>query len=305
VLADWKAAAATAAAGLARSPNNFALHVVIGIAESHLGRWDAVTEHYRQAIALDPRAPGLLLDLGSAEERRGNLDAARRAVDQALSLQPGRADAYVLRAALELDAGDSARARAILRRARGIADKRSLLVQTAWVDLSFLLDDADQRELLTLDPGAFGGNRGIWGLCIADLYASRGDSTKARAFGGDSARASLKSDLADDPDDPESLALLANAFAYSGQKDEAIRLADRALERLQLTNDGNSLPTVHRYRVQIFLLLGEHERALAEVEAMQAGKGALAPGRLRLDPYFRALHGIPRFEHLTVSHSTM
>jgi serine/threonine-protein kinase len=300
VLGEWKAALATATAALARSPNNATLHDVIGIAQGHLGHWDTVADHYRRAISLEPRSAGLVLALGQAEERRGDLDAARRAVDGAISLQPGRADAYVLRAAIELDAGDSISARAVLRRAEGVVDKTALLVRAAWLDLSFLLDEAGQRELLALSSKAFGDNRGFWGLCLADLYASRGDSAKARAY-GDSARARLKADLAADPNDPELNVFLAASLAYAGQKAEALRLADRSLARLQLTNDGYSLPTVHRYRAQIFLLLGERERALSEVEAMQAGGGALAPGRLRVDPYFQALHGEPRFERLIAS----
>jgi hypothetical protein len=55
---------------------------------------------------------------------------------------------------------------------------------------------------------------------------------------------------------------------------------------------------VSRKRVWPLLDVGERERALAELEAVQRSPARFAAGRLRFDPHFAALRGDPRFERL-------
>ena len=50
-----------------------------------------------------------------------------------------------------------------------------------------MLDEAQQQLLLRLTPSAFDGDRGNWGLELAQTYALRGDRLKARVY-SDSAR---------------------------------------------------------------------------------------------------------------------
>src|ERR1700694_186984 len=79
--------------------------------------------------------------------------------------------------------GDLAAARAVLRAAPKEVDPSALVayVATYW-NLMWVLDDAQQALLLRLTPSAFGGDRGIWGIVLAQTYALRGDAARMRAF---------------------------------------------------------------------------------------------------------------------------
>jgi hypothetical protein len=54
-------------------------------------------------------------------------------------------------------------------------------------ELGWLLDQEQQREVLTLGPDAFGDDRAPWATVLWLLYAMRGQPALARAY-ADSAR---------------------------------------------------------------------------------------------------------------------
>ena len=49
-------------------------------------------------------------------------------------------------------------------------------------DLWWVLDEAQQRRLLTLPPSAFDDNRATWGLVRAQVYQHRGQPERARVY---------------------------------------------------------------------------------------------------------------------------
>jgi hypothetical protein len=61
-------------------------------------------------------------------------------------------------------------------------------------DVGWALDDAARRRLLSLRPADFDNDRGAWGWVLAQEYALRGDSVRARIY-ADSARVALEEQL--------------------------------------------------------------------------------------------------------------
>jgi hypothetical protein len=55
---------------------------------------------------------------------------------------------------------------------------------------------------------------------------------------------------------------------------------------------------VRNMLVQVYLLVGEPERAIDELEALLKSPYTLTPAWLRIDPSFAPLKGNPRFEKL-------
>jgi eukaryotic-like serine/threonine-protein kinase len=298
VLGRWDRALATATDALAQSPNDVRLLNTLALAEEALGQWNAAAAHWRRAVDLDPRSIAFTEHLGRMARLRHHLPEAQAALDHVLSLQPADADGRVLRAMVDLDAGDVGRARAVLRNLPTGIGSTALLANVGEWGLSWLLDDAAQQRILALEPASFAGSRASWGLALADAYALRGDSAKARVY-ADSAHAELRSAATGKPNDAERWAWAALGSAYAGYKGEALQAAEHALERA--VKNRRTEQTVHDYVVRTFIVAGERERALKQLEAIPRGPAALSPAWLRVDPHYAALRGEPRFQRLTAA----
>ena len=164
-------------------------------------------------------------------------------------------------------------------------------------DLYWVLDDAQQRQVLSLPPSAFDNDRGVWALVRTELYQLRGDSTRALAY-ADSARLTFGAQSRAAPEDAQRHAILGVALAYLGRKAEAIREGRRGAELLPVSKDAINAPYVQLQLARIYVLTGESDQALEVLEDLLGRPFYVSPGWLRLDPAFRPLASYPRFEAL-------
>jgi tetratricopeptide (TPR) repeat protein len=162
-------------------------------------------------------------------------------------------------------------------------------------DIGWALDSAQKAVLLGLPPAAFDDDRGTWGLALAEAYALRGNQPRARLY-ADSARLGLEENVRRAPNDPWAHTYLGVALAYLGRKLAAIREGERGVA-LNAKDRLNGPHNVHQL-VRIYLLLGEPEKALDELEPLLKVPHWLSPGWLKIDPTFAPLRGNPRFERL-------
>jgi hypothetical protein len=86
--------------------------------------------------------------------------------------------------------------------------------------------------------------------------------------------------------------------AYLGRKAEAIREAERAVELLPIAQDAYSGSYIQHQLVRVYLLTGEHEKALDALEPLLRIPYYLTPAWLTIDPTFAPLRGNPQFENL-------
>jgi len=164
-------------------------------------------------------------------------------------------------------------------------------------DLYWLLDDAQQRLLLRLRPSAFDDDVGNWGLSLAATHYVHGDAARARAY-ADSARAALEQQLKPAPEDAGRHALLGVALAYMGRKADAIREGQYGLALLPASKDAFAGAYDQHQLARIYILVGEPEKALDQLEPLLKIPYFLSPALLRIDPTFAPLRGNPRFERL-------
>jgi TolB-like protein/tRNA A-37 threonylcarbamoyl transferase component Bud32 len=280
------------------APTNADLLRAIGGTKQTLGRWQESVADLTQASTLDPRNVSVLRNLGSTLAALRRFPEARRVLDQALALAPTNLSLIENRAMLELGQGDLAGARAVVTTALKEADRASLLAYFAtYQDLYWVLDEAQQQELLGLPLSYFDNNRGVWAQDLAQVYGLRGDRTKMRAY-ADSARLAWEEQLRGAPDDPQLPVLRALALAYMGRYDEAIREGERAVAQWPITRDASSGPYFQLQLVRIYLLAGEPEKALDQLEPLLKVPTYLSPGWLKVDPTFAPLRGNPRFQRL-------
>ncbi|HEU5042314.1 MAG TPA: tetratricopeptide repeat protein, partial [Gemmatimonadales bacterium] len=280
------------------APNNAQVLAAAGASEEGLGRWDAAVAHFQRALTLDPRAARTAIGLARALLWLRRYPEALQAEDRALALTPASMAALEDRAMIYLAQGDLAGARTALRAAPGEVPPAALIGFVAQTcDLYWVLDEGQQRLLLRLTPEAFDGNRGTWGLALAGTYALRGDPEKVRAY-ADSARISLQEQLRATPRDAQIHVLLGTALAYLGRRDEAVSEGRQAIALLPVSKDAHTGAYVQHQLARIYLLVGEPERALDQLEPLLTIPYYLSPGWLRIDPTFAPLRGNPRFERL-------
>ena len=119
-----------------------------------------------------------------------------------------------------------------------------------------------------------------------------------RARPAELARAATKEQLAAVPDDSQLLSYHALALADLGRGAEAIRAAERAVELLPGSKDAVAAPYARHQLVRVYILAGEHGKAIDVLEPLLRIPYYLTPGWLRIDPSFDPLRKHPRFQKL-------
>lgn len=103
------------------------------------------------------------------------------------------------------------------------------------------------------------------------------------------------------PDDAQRHVLLGVALAYLGRKEEAIREGARGVALLPATRDAYSGPYYQHLLVRIYMLVGEPEKALDQLEPLLKIPYFLSPAWLKIDPSFDSLRENPRFQKLVAN----
>ena len=286
--------------GLALEPGNVPLLRRAAGAEQQAGRWDVAIADYKQATKLDPQSSAAFAVLGGAQLRLRDYADAQQSLDRALALRPDNLVNIEGRATLSLMRGDLAEARAVIHAAPPSVDRAALLAYIAtYYDLGWVLDSAQERQLLTLGSVAFDNDEGTRSVVLAEQYRYRGDSTRMRAY-ADTARVALESQLRKAPDDPQGHLFLGLMWAYLGNKPAAMREAERGIA-LQTTTGDATGGYYDQQLVRIYVAIGQPEKALDKLEPLLRKPYLLSAAWLRIDPNFAPLKGNPRFERLVAS----
>jgi TolB-like protein/Flp pilus assembly protein TadD len=298
VTGDNARALAAFEAGLKVAPGNADLLTGSALAEQSLGRWEAALAHLQRAQTLDPRGVLTARRLASTLVWLRRFPEALPQAQRAVTLAPTNLAVIETRAFVPLGQGDLAGARAVVHAVPAEVEPTALAAFFGvYADLYWVLDDPLQQLLVRLRPSAFGDDRANWGIVLAQTYYLRGDRAKARIY-ADSARMAFEENIKATPDDPQQHALLGVALAYLGRKADAIREGQRGAALQPISKDAFSGPYMQHQLVRIYILVGEPEKALDQLEPLLKIPYNLSPGLLRIDPNFAPLKGNPRFEKL-------
>jgi tetratricopeptide (TPR) repeat protein len=160
----------------------------------------------------------------------------------------------------------------------------------------WLLDHEQTSRLLKLTPVAFGDDRGAWGLALAQAHLLRGDRRSSRAY-ADSARLAFEAQLKEGATDEQQI-YHAVALAYLGRSAEAVREGAQAVAARPISQDAYTGAYHQHMLVRIYLLAGQHEKALDRLQQLLEIPYLLSPGWLRIDPTFAPLRANRRFQRL-------
>ena len=295
---DFNSAREAYARGLRLAPNDVPLLGSMSAAEQSVGLWEKSLEHAKEVERLDPRSVGARRRVGITLATLRRYREAREALDQTLALSPSNLNAILWKTITFLGEGDLAGARGFLQAASKNVEPTALVAYIAnFEDLGWALDEPQRQILLRLTPDAFDDDRSAWGICMAQEYGWMGDQANVRVY-AEEARKANEEQLRAVPDDPQRRVFLGLSLAYLGRKEEAIREGQRGVQLDPISKDAYNGPYVQHQLVRIYILVGEPEKALDQLEPLLKTPYFVSPAWLKIDPNFDPLRKNPRFQKL-------
>jgi hypothetical protein len=134
---------------------------------------------------------------------------------------------------------------------------------------------------------------------LAHAHAVLGDAAAARTY-YDSARMLVQQRLTKSPETATLHSSLGIALAGLGQTARAVQEGRRGVELLPVSRDALDGPFRIRDLARIYLMVGDHEAALEQLETLFALPGwkPLSGPLLQADPFWAPLSKNPRFRRL-------
>jgi len=134
-------------------------------------------------------------------------------------------------------------------------------------------------------------------LFLAQIYGFM-DKSKLEQEHYDSARRFLEAKVQESPEDARIHSSLGIAYAGLGRKEEAIREGKKAVEFLPPTKDAFRGPFRVRDLARIYVMVGEHDAAIDQLEYLLSIPGEISIPLLKLDPTWEPLLDNPHFQKM-------
>jgi tetratricopeptide (TPR) repeat protein len=224
-----------------------------------------------------------------------------RYADRAISLQPAEPFGYYLKATAYLCwDGDVERARNVFEEASRHIDRSELYYWLVsgiyrWRTLRFLAapPSALDRGLNPKNPWYF----------VAKAALSRGSDRLGlgRAY-YDSARVMLETASKNRLSDGRYHSLLGIAYAGLGRYEDAIRLAEEAVEMSPVDKDALYGPYWVANLAEVHLMAGNHDEAIDQLERLLSLPAVESIPLLQVDPIWDPLRDHPRFQALVAKY---
>ncbi|NIN71302.1 MAG: tetratricopeptide repeat protein [Gemmatimonadetes bacterium] len=284
----------------ATAPNNGQILTLLADIYRRQGRFERALQNLLKAMELDPRSSTLALEIGLTHFWMRQYPDADRSIDRTISLVPDQDLLYVMKARNRVSwHGSRQEAWAVLEQAPQEIELGVLLLRSVSGALALfrILYDDLASALAQLSAEHAETDPALYHLATAELYGRMNRAEAARAH-YDSARTLLEAMRRERPDDAFFSSELAVAYAGLGLVDEAVRTGRRAVEMLPPSKDAMDGTDPVAYLAQVYLMVGEHERAIEQLEVLLANPGWLSVHWLRLDPIWDPLRDQPRFQAL-------
>lgn len=283
-------------------PNSVPFFNLSGYINRRQGHWAEAERDFATAVKLDPRNPNavnLLADTFILERR---FPEAKLASDQAIAAGMREPIALIRRASLDYgETGDPTTLRAAMAAAPDVDVAGG---ETSWRILIAMIDRNynEARRVLAASPRddfqdvdfTFYFPRAWYEALIA---RAEGDKAKAAAA-FTAARVVLESRLKNKPNDPRTLAVLAQVDANLGNKELALQEAQKAAALMPVSKDAYDGPLILQGLAQVYTWTGDHDRALDELQTLLGMPGYISYGYLKTDPAWQPLRNHPRFQQL-------
>jgi TolB-like protein/Tfp pilus assembly protein PilF len=266
-------------------------------------RWNDSVHLYEQAAQLNPRDAHLFMDRAWTFSMLRQYAATGEMIADALAINPDDPEVLVNKGELLRTTGDLPGARAVLARLpSGFADGQSenlRYVQLLWerrYDEAARLVEARITKEKSKSPADIPNSQ----VLLGDALSLAGNSEEAKqAYLA--AKAGLEKLQQEQPKSPFLAANLAFTEAGLGNKEAALREAERAVSLLPSSEDPVFGPGMEEALAGVEAQVGESERAITRLERLLTtpyGAFPITQAALRLAPTWDPLRSHPRFKAL-------
>jgi len=297
-------------------PSNSEIPAALGHVTEAEGHLDESIAYFEQGLALDPRNMDLLVSAAATYALLRQFPVAIKLYDRALAIIPNDPELMALKATMYQAEGNLQESAKLLidvneRTTSGIAFEQKI------VQLRLERNRAEAIRLLQARlarlaqvPSAFEDEVGFWSPAddtlwmfhLAFIQRLLGDMAGAKVT-AEQARNNAEAELQENPDSPDSEIHLAMADAVLGERDSALREADRAYTLSPGPKEAG--PPYDDILALIQTVLGENTRAISTLtHLLQIPYKSyyydtpVTPALLRLDPLWDPLRADPAFQKL-------
>ena len=298
-LRDYDKALEVFFAAEARSPNKSFIYRSIAWILRRKGQWQKSLDYSLKALKLSPRDGYLLGQIGVTLVNMRRYQESLSYLDRAISLAPDDRPAYLYKSFVYLYGyGDLERSRAVLESMPQRADDVSAyfwFVQNA-MERNFqeALDIlASWQKDIRESPSGIDVRAEKEGL----MYRFLGENEKS-INSYESALMILNNEVKKRPEDGRLHIALGLFHAGLGNKEDAIREGKRGVELLPVEKDALHGPTQVMLLAHIYILVGEQDAALEQLEYLLSIPNPVSTDFLKIDPMMDPLRDYPRFKQL-------
>jgi serine/threonine-protein kinase len=285
-------------------PNDSTLLAGIAFVHRRQGRWEQALAELEHVLQIDSQNYSNLMDTANAYGWFGRYQEATRLFERAIALAPDRPDAYIWHyISLYHQYGPTHRSRQMLEAVPG----RSHYLEFWWFmhEVGERNYEAALEWLARFPEPVFESQFAYFPRALGEcLCRSLLDQPEPAREACEEASVLLENAVADMPQDPRVHGALGLSYALLGRKDDAIREGELAVELWPVSKDALKGPAFVRNLAVIYVLAGEDEAALDQIEYVLSIPSWVSVPILRAEPYWDPLRDHPRFLALLEKYET-
>ena len=304
---DYKGALAELELARRSIPNDPWVVLLKGYIERRQGRWDESIRDQQRGTELDPRNTLALQQLATTYEAMRRYAEAKAVLARALAFDPNDAITRAYHAFVDFEwKADTRPLQQVIASIRATNAAAVPTIATFWLLCALAERDAVAARDALMASGANPINGISENIHFSQPFMegliarSMHDEEKARAA-FTTARTQQEKTIQAQADYAPAVCMLGLIDAALGQKEEALREGQRAVDLLPLDKDAFGGMEIVKYFSVTAAWAGNKDLACRQLVIATSQPSALSYGQLKLLPFWDALHSDPRFEKIVAS----
>ena len=310
VLRDYRLAKTTFERVSKMLPGSSEVPYALAVVTRREGLWDQSVACFEQALALDPRNVELLMEAAWTHAMLRQFPAALKLYDRALDITPNDPEVIAAKASIYQAQGNLEEAAKLLSEVNERTPSQGAFI-TKITQLRLERNLGEAVRLLQARQAQFHFpseiDKGVNHVWLAWTQRLNGDTAGAKVTAAQ-ARNTLEPVCNAQPENAFFVAALSMANAVLGEKEEALKEAERAIMLLPSIKDRVWGPALEDNLALIQMMVGENSRAISTLTRLWQtphfgwiygyGRTPHTPALLRLDPLWDPLRADPAFQKL-------